>query len=125
MTLNFNRPQTFDRLVRFSFQNEKHSVLISHHFQMILMLLLCELDVFPQLFCFVLKSLSTVYESGLTIKQYEFLFTGPAQSRVLSITVDVAIIYFVKVLELLCEHCEHGNLAWLYIHVSISIYGLS
>ena len=37
-----------------------------------------------------------MYERGLTIKQYEFLFTGPAQYH----------LAFVKALELLCEHCE-------------------
>ena len=46
------------------------------------------------IFCSVLKSLSILYESGLTIKQYEFSFTAA--------DVDVAIIAFVKVLELLC-----------------------
>ena len=48
----------------------------------------------------------------------------------LSITVDVVIIAFVKVLGLLCEHFEHEvrfsrTLAFLYIHVSVNIYGLS
>ena len=61
------------------------------------------------IFCSVLKSLSIFYERGLTIKQYEFSFTGPTAD------VGVAIIAFVKVLELLSivsMRCvSAGNLA--------------
>ena len=57
---------------------------------------LCELEGLSIIFCSVLEPLSTLYERGLTIKQCEFSFTG------LAADVDVAIISFVKVLELLC-----------------------
>ena len=49
----------------------------------------------------------------------------------ITVDVDVAIIAFVKVLELLCEHCEHEmRFSWefdlvVYIRVSVNIYGLS
>ena len=48
----------------FSFQIEKHSVLISHHFEMLLMWSPCELETYPLLFCSVLKSVSTLCEWG-------------------------------------------------------------
>ena len=49
----------------------------------------------------------------------------------ITVDVDVAIIAFVKVLELLCEQCEHKmRFSWefglvVYIRVSLNIHGLS
>ena len=49
----------------------------------------------------------------------------------ITVDVDVAIIAFVKVLELLCENCEHEmRFSWEFglvvdIRVSVNIYGLS